>query len=580
MQKPCLNILLTLCICICLPPGVAAQAGSYTWSGTGTWTTAGNWASTPPVGGPGLGDTATIHSGTLYLDSLADYTLGARTLHKLESHIELYGGTLTTTASDHGVVIGTQAGTHQINQYGGAINVPYLVLGSDRQAPQTAIQSHHVMKGGSLTTSSLVIGEGSQNGNQTTSINPTVIASLETRGNTSVTINKNAGDRGLIIGHFAQSGSLAMLGNSTLTTNGDVYVAYMDNSANILGLINCLGSVVITNNAKMELTGGASLRLGYSEVNTLSTYWDYCNTGSVTVSGQGKLLVSGEVTSYNSNARINIYGSKAQVDFGSLTKQREISTRTGWINSMLDGDGLTTIKVTGKADISEGIAISIPGFVALKTPQITVIEALDFIGMNDLTHLPESYVSYRYVTDNTPFGFSRSQETVNGREVIKLTVATDDSNYVWDMSLDGFHTISTLSDNTKKSAIHVYGSSSATPDLYLKFSTTDGSVAVTDTLLAFLNSTAYVDTGLRFTKIDDENVRLSGNYLNEYNEAWFGWDFTTFEPCNCCGLALMGIGLLDATSVPEPSTWLMLLTGGATIFGMRCLRSRKRKVAM
>ena len=590
---------LLLFCCFALVGGTLSAATSFTWTGTGGnnyWTTPGNWAPTSGVGGPQYNDTAIINNGgTVSFDStLGEYVSDTGGFHfphtnryhyLVESNIILSNGTITAPAG--GVLeIGTVTDSRDVTQTGGAVNVDYLVLATDRTivpqtTPRTPVRTRYAMSGGSITTSTLIVGDG-QHATPLIYPNYAVAATLDVTGNSVITVNGTAGtDGGLIVGVNAERAELNISGNGKLNSNLNMYVGYMTVAPE-----EGLGSATA---ASMTISGNASVNtskdliIGYYGENRPE--WldnvnkNYYTKSEVNVYG-GELKVAGALKGYNSNSALNIMGSKGTVEVGSIVRSMGQNGPGGFpfnwnstllnINFTLDKDGVSTLTVLGNANLSDPITINIPGFVALQNNYFEIINAGSITGFTG---------SASDIINNTPYDiFNMGPSTLlSGRESFSLYL---DPNSIPEWDMTGIYNVfSPELQITGGLRVHDEVEHRSNTGIIVTFATdaADG-VAVTPALLDYLNN-SMLDTGVTFTKINDTSVLMTGAYLNGDNMSWFGWDlrgFTNDDDCCCEGPRLVSFRVdgrdtrdEDPNAVPEPATWAMMLLGGVALWGLR-----------
>ena len=281
----------------------------------------------------------------------------------------------------------------------------------------------------------------------------------------------------------------------------------------------------------------------------------------------GDINIQGDIIGYHNKSYLNISGSTASIHVGNIWTDgvfdsfgNTSETFMGCldVNFLLDSHGASTIHCDSIAlgMSCPDVDINIPGFLSMKADSTDLIRAT-------------GAVTGVRIKDNTPFRFVETRPTEGGDTIVRLTMAGDHDTWdltgVWEV-FNGMNP-----DGKESGALKVTGSASV--PLHAIFTGLDG---LADVLVEYLNS-VDVETSLHFSKINETTLLLDGDYLNGDGYAWFGWDLSGFNMDNSSGVKLYQFNALEPFGegdVPEPSTWAMLLLGGAAMAGMR-LRRRK-----
>ncbi len=520
------------------------------------------------------------------------------------------GGRLLSIGSNgsgyglHGITLGVNGGTGYMTFTGNAVSpettMLYTVGGNNNSNPATGGTGYATHSGnasfetrrmvigdagatGTLNLStgylhaieSAVIGTGAGNAtmNQTCGglfqIGPykMIIASVNEEGGSIGIQGYNPNSYGLFIGAELASGAQAVYNMpcGNLLSYGDVYVGYMSTpNASYNG---SLAQWNISKNAVANIvfdTGGqlsGDLHIGYvTGIVNDGTPTANLTQSEINING-GSLSVVGNVIGYNKNSHLNIYGSKADLNFGGLivnnqsTKMKQLD-----INFLIDSYGASTINagtvnLTGE---TQPLDVNIPGFISLK------VDYTDLIRTSSLT----KQSSAALWQDNTPFNFTENRLIDSGQTVVRLEIANN--HPTWNI-MGVYNIFDDANPMGKESgAVKVAGEYSYIQAIFKNLAgevDVETGTPLYDLLMDYLNN-AVVETGVHFGALTADSFLLTGPYLNDSGYAWFGWDLSEFN-----GKYGSNVLLYQFNSVPEPATWIMLLLGGMVVM----LQRRRRK---
>ncbi len=354
---------------------------------------------------------------------------------------------------------------------------------------------------------------------------------------------------------------------------GDTYVGYMSGlSPDYTGTLaqwNISKSAIVDIKRDDNTSQGGNLIIGNPD-NVAGVNLVGLTKSEVNIVNGGKVSVVGNVTGYTNQSFLNIYGSKSDIQFGTLLQP---STTPGQldINFTLDSYGASTIKA-GTADLSNSplMDVNIPGFISLKTDQTTLLQTNSLI-------TPASNTNTLW-KDNTPYQFKNnlSYTGANGSAVIIQMdhAGIDAINTPWE-GIVGVYEIFRTDDplrvnGTVSGALELHGEYT-----YLQafFKGVEGKTYADGTpmltvLMNYLND-AVVETGVHFGALTSDSLLLTGPYLNDDGYAWFGWDLSGFNSTYASYLGPGGVTLYQFNAVPEPATWVMILLAGPAVFFLR-----------
>lgn len=386
------------------------------------------------------------------------------------------------------------------------------------------------------------------------------------------------GGYGLIIGSMLDNTfngkSIYNISGGTLESHYNVCVAHQVNTfatnGNTLAQLNIsgnaevkilassdtghAGNLAISAGDGIDISGASSSQLTRAEVNIIG----------------GSLLVEGAVHGESFMGSLNVLGSNGEITVGAIKAMGANNTApSGWVTRFhLDVQGASTIFVnstnssegTGAADLRNGLTVTQPGFLALKT---NIIDLLNAESITEPTNPAD------LVNNTTGFNFKVNRLYSGPRKIVQLEIVNDSNTPSWDLL--GKYVVNG-DDGLEKGMLYVDGKYTWLDAIFKNVD----SPTMADLLAQYLNDT-LVETGARFSLIghtgDTAHLLLSGDYLNMVGDtgyAWFGWDLSGFN-----ALYNSYITLLEFNEVPEPATWLILLLGCAAIFGTGVVR-RKR----
>ena len=511
------------------------MAADYEWNhtGTGLWTDTSSWSPTAPTGGPGVGDSATINQGTVEINAIP-VTVDALSVGDV-GILNLSNAAVSTGAYGIGGIA---------NHSGGSFETTSMQLSADNA---TAIL--HLFDETSLWVkghASIGYGGGAAK---------------------SAVINQTSGV--FKVGDVDSAASLTLAGHGYGAENAFQAIYNMQG-----GTFECYGLVQMTGSefsdsglAQWNIHEGSVVNIQPAS-NSPDYYIGVCIGGmslSDFMGGRaelniygGEINVQGNIIGGSHNSHLNIYGSKADIHVENMFNSMGYEQGSLDVNFMLDSHGTTTINASGDIDLtyslSPDVEVNIPAFFSLKT------------ATTDLVSVAGTITNFT-VKDNTPFHFIETRPTVGDDTVVRLTMSGDHDS--WNL-VGTYEVFDAMNPDGKESgALKVTGSESV--PLHAVFTGLDG---LADVLVEYLNS-AVVETGMSFSKIDETTLLLDGDYLGD-GYAWFGWDLSGFNSGGYDVKLYQFNTLLEPfdTDVPEPSTWAMLLLGGAAMVGMR-IRRRK-----
>ncbi len=329
-------------------------------------------------------------------------------------------------------------------------------------------------------------------------------------------------------------------GAGSVWDTGSLFVGYSGK-----GTLNLTDHGTVTGNASSILIGGVSGSTGAINVKeaTLNVVGISAGTGnaSLTITGSKANITTETLNSVNV-AQIPVTDN----DNFKYNKHSNLGTLKTYFR--LDADGISTIHVTGVANITN-TALTLTsgtGFQVLRTNRLDLVNAATLQGS-------------RTVVNSTVF--ENLQRNDPDTHIVRMQfndAAFDASLQNWD--LQGRYRFSNPdgtenTDGLVSGTMRVHGEYT---DLAAIFKNLDD-VGLAQLLANYLNEN--METGLKFSVINDHSLSLTGNYLGDGGYGYFGWDLTGFNG------STYNVSLLGFNEVPEPATWVMLLLALVTMCG-------------
>ena len=572
------------------------SAEDHVWnnSGTGAWSNSANWTGGGLITLPrALVDTARIDQGTATITAgtVAEYgELRLGFTPGLTGTVTMTGGTMTGID----FTVGRLGGEGVFNMSAGTASNTILRVGDGAPSSKGAVNYsgtavHNV---GELHISgATATGVVNLAGSATLRVQDLAIIDTSSGNGTfrqtggSFVLQAAAGssplgDHGLYIGrsldHGGISGGVAQyeMTGGTMNAYYDVYLGYSPPPGPELARTSAIwnisgGASANIRGATAASPGGyfaGNLNLGYYGTTpaVLSTPTDHYSRTEVNVF-DGSLYVQGSVIGWGKDNHFNIYGSKASVDIGAFNAGFGglPGSDTFEIAFTLDKGGISKLNVRGAANfnmVNNKMVVKIPAFLALQVPEFDLIQA-GSIAPNILDR----------INNQTPY---RVETTLLMGTTVKLGLEVQPYQ-MWDMDNLLFMGVNTIGDG-QKGALYATGSESY--PLIVEFEKWNGMTLSTEpvgsligALKNYLNE-AMVDTGVTFQLHSSNSLLMTGDYLNLNGEVWFGWDLSDFfgDECCCDEIRLKSFRRDERdVDVPEPSTWMLLMLGGAAMFYMR-----------
>ncbi len=539
-------------------------------------------------GGPGKGLVNLSGTGTTWTFDQTNISYG-----KGPGTFNVSGGATATGAFDTGA---GGNGTLSITDAGSLVNMTGTSYVGHYAGSNGTV---NVTKGGRLQTQTLNLGYDYQ-----TAVGAVNISGANSRwdagdlnvgvkGTGTVTIEKGAtmvSERSTVLattrlgGNNTGSGTITVKDAGSTWTSNDVYVGdsgqgtlSIENGGKVTGSSYYIGNANLANGT-VTVTGKGSqltvnaMTVGVGRPGTLNIFdggtvvlptmspqslltiaQNGSSSGSVNIRGASTLSAD-MIVAGSGSASFNITGSRATINANNYN-----STGTGtlYTNYRVDGDGVSTIHVSGTADVSR-VPIQVngnTGFQAMRTDHWDLISAGSVTGTTT-------------VANNTVFqNLYQTRVQDSGKAIVRLEYTS--STPVWDMD-DVYKYRFTDTNGLVSGSLRVEGEYTWLAAIFKGLD----SVAVAQQLADYLNS--QMETGLSFSVYNSNSLLLTGNYLSDYDSGYgyFGWDLSGFNKDYSANVTLLGFNV-----VPEPGTWAMMLFGLAGLTGMIRRRERKRMSA-